>query len=71
MSDVQRRELFSSVLTSAKPKGTGLGLAIVGRIVEAHNGRLQIKSSHGKGTTVSIILPADQGHKANTQSAPK
>jgi signal transduction histidine kinase len=69
MSEVRRRELFSSVLTSSKPKGSGLGLAIVGRIIEAHNGRLQIKSSQGKGTTVRIILPVDQRDKASP--APK
>lgn len=64
MSEVRRRELFTSVLTSTKPKGTGLGLAIVGKVIEAHNGRLQIKSSPGKGTTVRIILPVQQRHKA-------
>ncbi|RXR31030.1 sensor histidine kinase [Sphingobium fluviale] len=37
--------------------GTGLGLAIVKHIVERHRGRLDIKSSMGKGTTVSVLLP--------------
>ena len=38
--------------------GTGLGLAIVKHIVERHRGRLEIRSVVGKGTTVSVILPA-------------
>lgn len=38
--------------------GTGLGLAIVKHIVERHRGRLDIASQLGKGTTVSILLPA-------------
>jgi len=38
--------------------GTGLGLAIVKHVVERHRGRLDIASTVGKGTTVSILLPA-------------
>ena len=57
MSEEYRRQAFNSVLNSTKPKGTGLGLAIVGRVVEAHRGKLKIKSRRGKGTTVSVILP--------------
>ncbi len=37
--------------------GTGLGLAIVKHIIERHRGRLDISSTLGKGTTVSILLP--------------
>jgi len=37
--------------------GTGLGLAIVKHVVERHRGRLDIASTLGKGTTVSILLP--------------
>jgi two-component system cell cycle sensor histidine kinase PleC len=41
-------------------KGTGLGLAISRSILELHNGRLEIKSRVGEGTTVTCILPATQ-----------
>ena len=37
--------------------GTGLGLAIVKHIVERHRGLLEIKSTVGVGTTVSVSLP--------------
>lgn len=57
MSDEQRKRAFKSMLNSSKPKGTGLGLAIVGRIIEAHGGHIRIKTVHGRGTTMSIVLP--------------
>ncbi len=37
--------------------GTGLGLAIVKSIIEAHHGRIKVKSCSGKGTTFTVIMP--------------
>ncbi len=37
--------------------GAGLGLAIVKEIVEAHNGRISVRSQVGHGTTFVILLP--------------
>ena len=38
--------------------GTGLGLAIVKHIVNRHRGRFVVESELGKGTSVSVFLPA-------------
>jgi two-component system sensor histidine kinase PilS (NtrC family) len=42
---------------TTKEQGTGLGLAIAYRIIEEHNGRMNVKSNSGIGTTFEIILP--------------
>ncbi len=38
-------------------KGTGLGLFIVKSILELHNGTVQVKSTPGRGTTLTFSLP--------------
>jgi two-component system sensor histidine kinase ResE len=39
--------------------GTGLGLAIVRNIVEAHNGRINVRSTFGEGAVFMIVLPTE------------
>jgi len=44
---------------SRKSGGTGLGLSIVKHIVLLHNGTINIESTLGKGTLVTVTLPTD------------
>ncbi|MGA7674471.1 MAG: ATP-binding protein [Rhizomicrobium sp.] len=46
------------VKRSRERGGTGLGLAIVKHIVNRHNGKLQVESRVGEGSTFTISLPA-------------
>jgi PAS domain S-box-containing protein len=48
--------IFNPFFTS-KPQGTGLGLAIVSKIVDAHDGRIDVSSSPESGARFRITVP--------------
>jgi len=50
------KEVFTPFFTTKKG-GTGLGLSIARRVIEAHNGKVEIDSKIGVGTTFKVILP--------------
>ncbi len=52
----QINRIFEPFYTTKK-KGSGLGLMIVQRIVRAHNGRIELESHVGRGTTFRVWLP--------------
>ena len=63
MSPEQIEKLFSiadnnSTEGTNGEKGTGLGMVIVSEFVNQNNGKLNIDSEIGKGTTIEIILPS-------------
>ncbi len=45
---------------TTKGDGTGLGLSLARRIVEDHQGRIDVTSTVGKGTTFAVVLPLER-----------
>ncbi|WP_018756144.1 ATP-binding protein [Paenibacillus terrigena] len=56
ISKDQMKNVFNPFFTT-KENGLGLGLSICYRIIENHNGKIQIKASEERGTKFSITLP--------------
>lgn len=50
--------MFEAFVTTKGEKGTGLGLWIVKGIVENHTGKIQVRSSEGKGTAFKLTFPS-------------
>jgi signal transduction histidine kinase len=53
--------IFDPFFTT-KPKGSGLGLPIVRKIVDAHDGRIDLHSVPGQGTRFRVTLPVSGGN---------
>ncbi len=45
---------------TGRPEGTGLGLPLAKAMLELHGGTLKLASAPEKGTTVTMVLPADK-----------
>jgi two-component system phosphate regulon sensor histidine kinase PhoR len=54
---------------SRETGGTGLGLAIVKHVVLRHQGRLDVQSVPGEGSTFSILLPVSRVVTRQTASS--
>ena len=54
--------IFEPFFTTKKAgDGTGLGLAITAQIMEQHDGRIEVSSIVGEGTTFTLTLPIQSG----------
>jgi signal transduction histidine kinase len=52
-----RERIFSPFFTT-KPRGSGLGLAIVRKVMDAHEGRIEVEPGpNGSGTCFRLLLP--------------
>ena len=67
MTPEEIEQIFNPFFTTKDAdKGTGLGLSISYRIVEAHQGRIKVKSQLNKGTTFILRLPVYLEGQART-----
>ncbi len=70
MDEETRKRALEPFFTTKTPDGSGLGLATCYGIVSAHSGQIDIKSKPGRGTTVSIYLPAEGISSSKTPTIP-
>jgi signal transduction histidine kinase len=57
--DPERLERIFSPFHTSKTQGTGLGLAITRKLVEAHDGTIEVQSEPGHGTEFLVTFPRD------------
>jgi len=50
-------KIFEPFFTTKREKGTGLGLSITYKIIQSHNGRIEVRSEPGTGTCITVSLP--------------
>ncbi|MBN1757534.1 MAG: PAS domain S-box protein [Chitinispirillaceae bacterium] len=60
-------KIFDPFFTT-QAKGHGLGLAMCYSIIKRHNGHIEAETEAGRGTTITIYLPAVPGGSAATES---
>jgi len=61
MPEEVRQRALDPFFTTKGPKSTGLGLSVTYGIIQRHNGKLEIDSAPGRGTTVHVTLPSAGG----------
>ncbi len=59
-SEKQARIFEPFFSTKDLRRGTGLGLTIAAKIIRQHHGRIEVQSSQGQGTTLTIRLPVPE-----------
>lgn len=57
MDEETKKHIFEPFFTTKGEEGTGLGMSIIYGIVKRHGGDIEVESSPGRGTTITIILP--------------
>jgi len=66
-----QEKIFEPFFTTKEPgKGTGLGLSVAYKIIQNHNGWIDLQSEPGKGTTFTIGLPVAEmiGNSTDTDA---
>jgi signal transduction histidine kinase len=61
-------KIFNPFFTT-KAQGSGLGLAIVRKIIDAHEGRIDMTTADGRGTRFRVTLPVEPHKKDTTKKS--
>ncbi len=57
MDEATKRGVFDLFQTAQGPHGSGSGLPIVADVVQKMNGRVEVQSARGEGTTLRLVIP--------------
>lgn len=57
MGQEVEQQLFDPMFSSKGGKGTGLGLLVTGKLIEEHNGKIDVQTSPGSGSVFTVKLP--------------
>ena len=60
-------KIFKPFYTTRR-EGTGLGLSLAKGVVDAHDGRIEVRSEMGKGTEFAVSLPTEKSAAKNARS---
>ena len=64
MSEEVKKHIFDPFFTTRTPEGTGLGMSVTYGIITSHDGKIDVKSEVGKGSTFTLRFPISKeaGH---------
>jgi hypothetical protein len=65
--DDKLSKIFNPFYTT-KQSGTGLGMGIAKKVMEAHRGRIEVRSKVGSGTEFSLSIPLSDARRASAES---
>jgi signal transduction histidine kinase len=71
IAEKDQKTIFEPFFSTKGQRGTGLGLAVTRKIVDEHNGVVELVSKLGQGSTFRIKLPLHPGPRADQTHGPR